>query len=127
MNDQPTLRGIVFFAHGSRDPLWRMPIEAVAAQLQAQQPDALCACAYLELTAPDLPTAVANLVQRGCQHLTVLPMFLGTGRHARHDLPLLVQQLQMQHPQVAFHIATAVGEDARMTQLMADIAQQYIE
>lgn len=127
MTPQQPLRGIIFFAHGSRDPLWRLPIEAVATQLQTQQPDALCACAYLELTTPDLHTAVADLVQRGCQHLTVLPMFLGTGRHARQDLPVLVEQLQAQYPEVSFHIATAVGEDGRMTQLMADIAQQHIE
>lgn len=127
MTPQPPLRGVIFFAHGSRDPLWRMPIEAVATQLQAQLPGALCACAYLELTTPDLPSAVADLIQRGCQHLTVLPMFLGTGRHARQDLPLLVQQLQAQYPEVTFHIATAVGEDERMTRLMADIAQQHLE
>ena len=120
-------RGIVFFAHGSRDPLWRLPIEAVAQKLLQKNPEALCACAYLELTAPDLPTATAELVAKGCEHITVLPMFLGTGRHARHDLPLLVEELQTTYPSVGFEIATAVGEDPRLTALLAQMAQQYIE
>nr|WP_281355006.1 LysR substrate-binding domain-containing protein [Comamonas jiangduensis] len=53
----PPVRGIVFFAHGSRDPRWSLPIAAVADALQQQCPDALSTCAYLELTEPDLPTA----------------------------------------------------------------------
>ena len=72
--------GVIFFAHGSRDPLWRQPIEAVAQALKARYPHALCACAYLELTEPDLATAAQGLIAQGCTHITILPMFLGTGR-----------------------------------------------
>ena len=122
----PPLRGIVFFAHGSRDPLWRAPIEAVARVLQQQHPQALCACAYLELNAPDLATACQSLIAAGCTHVTVLPMFLGTGRHARNDLPVLVEALRVQHSSVEFAIATAVGEDARVTQLLANIAAEHV-
>ena len=53
-------------------------------------------------------------------------MFLGIGRHARNDLPVLVQALRMQHPGVTFDVATAVGEDPRVTALLADIASEYI-
>lgn len=122
----PPLRGIVFFAHGSRDPLWRAPIEAVAQMLQQQHPQALCTCAYLELNAPDLATACQSLIADGCTHVTVLPMFLGTGRHARNDLPALVDALRLQYSGVEFAIATAVGEDARVTQLLAHIAAEHI-
>lgn len=119
-------RGLVFFAHGSRDPLWRAPIEAVAQVLRQQHPEALCTCAYLELTEPDLATASQGLINQGCTHITVLPMFLGTGRHARNDLPALVQALRDAHANVQFHVATAVGEDPRVTQLLANIAREHI-
>jgi sirohydrochlorin cobaltochelatase len=122
----PPQSGIVFFAHGSRDPLWRAPIEAVAKQLQQLHPSAQCLCAYLELNSPDLAAACQHLVTQGCLKITVLPMFLGTGRHARNDLPQLVQALQVQHPAVAFSIAIAVGEDPRVTQLLAAIAAEHI-
>lgn len=122
----PPVRGIVFFAHGSRDPLWRAPIEAVAQLLQQQHPATPCMCAYLELTEPDLATACQALITAGSTHITVLPMFLGTGRHARNDLPVLVNELRARHPHVQFDIATAVGEDPRVTALLAHIATQYI-
>ena len=118
----PPSRAVVLFAHGSRDPLWRAPIEAVAARIAQQAPDQPVRCAYLELTTPDLPQAVAELVAQGAQAVTVVPMFLGTGRHAREDLPVLMDALRVAHPEVQFTVQVAVGEDPRMTALMADIA-----
>ena len=113
---------VVLFAHGSRDPLWRAPLEAVAQCIRKEHPGKPVACAYLELCEPDLPSAVRDLVDAGAQRVTVVPMFLGTGKHAREDLPLLVQQLRVDHPAVKFHVQQAIGEDPRMTALMANIA-----
>ncbi|MCI5071093.1 CbiX/SirB N-terminal domain-containing protein [Acidovorax sp.] len=115
-------QAIVLFSHGSRDPLWRAPIEAVAARIAAQHPERPVMCAYLELSEPSLAQAVDQLVQRGATAVTVVPMFLGTGKHARADLPVLVEQLRAAHPGVRLHVQPAVGEDPRITALMAEIA-----
>lgn len=115
-------KAIVLFSHGSRDPLWRAPIEAVATRIVAQHPTRPVACAYLELCIPSLAEAVQQLVTQGATHVTVVPMFLGTGKHAREDLPVLLQELHATHPGVRFHVQAAIGEDPRMTALMADIA-----
>ncbi|MEI8168821.1 MAG: CbiX/SirB N-terminal domain-containing protein [Rhodoferax sp.] len=115
-------RGTILFGHGSRDPLWRKPIEAVATHIQSIAPQAHVRCAYLEITVPDLPTSVAELAALGVTSITVIPMFLGVGRHAREDLPLLVTELIAAHPQVMFDLKPAIGEDAQMIELMARIA-----
>ncbi len=115
-------QGIVLFAHGSRDPLWRAPIEAVEAHIRAHHPGVAVRCAYLELTTPDLPQAVDDLVDQGATAVTIVPMFLGTGKHAREDLPMLVAELRARHPRVQVHVQAAIGEDPRMTALMAHIA-----
>jgi len=117
-----TSRGIVLFAHGSRDPLWRKPVEAVATRMRESEASAQVICAYLELTEPDLKAAVQTLVGGGAQSVRVVPMFLGVGRHAREDLPLLMAELKADHPSVSFELQRAVGEDPRMIDLLADIA-----
>jgi sirohydrochlorin cobaltochelatase len=124
MNPQePTpMRAVILFGHGSRDPLWRLPIEEASRRTQALLPGALVRCAYLELTEPDLPTVVAEVVAAGAHQLRVVPMFLGVGRHAREDLPALVDTLQKQHADVLIQLAPAVGEDPRLLQLLAEIA-----
>ena len=118
----PAPCGIVLFAHGSRDPLWRLPIEAVAVQISARQPATLVRCAYLEICAPSLLEAADELVAAGARQLRIFPLFLGVGKHAREDLPLLVEQIRSAHPDVAIELLPAAGEYARMTALMADIA-----
>jgi sirohydrochlorin cobaltochelatase len=49
-------------------------------------------------------------------------MFLGVGRHAREDLPLLLQDLIVQHPGVTFDLRNAIGEEPEMIRAMAAIA-----
>jgi sirohydrochlorin cobaltochelatase len=115
-------RAIILFGHGSRDPLWRLPMETVATRLRTLRPEALVRCAYLELDAPSLPVAAAEVIAAGADQVTVLPMFLGTGRHAREDLPPLVEGMRAAHPQVAFTLQKPVGEDQRVVDLIARIA-----
>jgi len=119
---QPNPTGVILFAHGSRDPLWKLPIEAVATRIRERQADAQVACAYLELTTPDLPSVAGHMIASGLQSLRIVPMFLGVGRHAREDLPVLVAQLQAEHPQVQFELQAAVGENPLLIDLMAQIA-----
>ena len=112
----------MLFAHGSRDPLWSRPVEAVAARMRLLDPDVKVDCAYLELMAPDLPAAVRTMVAGGANRITVVPMFLGVGRHARQDLPELMATLSREHPAVRFDLQQAIGEDPRVLDLMAEIA-----
>lgn len=115
-------RATILFGHGSRDPLWRLPIEAVASQVKSIAPDVEVRCAYLELSEPDLPSTAAELASLGVVSITVVPMFLGVGRHAREDLPLLMSQLRASHPQIVFEQKLAMGEHAQVIELMAQIA-----
>ena len=115
-------QGLILLAHGSRDPLWRQPIEAVQAAVQATQPDLPCLCAYLDACAPDLPTAAGALIEQGITQLSVLPLFLGTGKHAREDIPRLLQALCLQYPHCQFELMTAAGENPRVTALLAQLA-----
>ena len=114
--------GVIVFAHGSRDPLWRLPVEAVARRIAQADPQARVACAYLELSEPDLPSAAAALIDSGATHLRVLPLFFGMGKHAREDLPVLMQQLAAQHAGVQCECLPAAGEDPRLAELLAQIA-----
>ena len=52
----------------------------------------------------------------------VLPLFLGTGKHAREDIPRLLDELRRQHPDCRFDLQTAAGENPRVTSLLAQLA-----
>jgi sirohydrochlorin cobaltochelatase len=114
--------GIILFAHGSRDPQWRLPIEAVAAQIAQRQQGSLVRCAYLELCLPTLPDAANDLIAAGARKIRVFPVFLGVGKHAREDLPLLINELQAAHPDLVVELLPTAGESDKLISLMADIA-----
>ena len=114
--------GIILFAHGSRDPLWRRPIEAVAASILQRMPSALVRCAYLELCEPTLAQAASDLIAASALKIRVLPLFLGVGKHAREDLPVLMAELHANHPAASFELLATVGENPALIALMADIA-----
>lgn len=99
-------------------------MEAVCQAMRHQAPNALVRCAYLELCEPNLPAVVADLYAAGTTRFNIIPMFLGTGRHARDDLPALVATLQAAYSDATFDVRQAIGEDPRMTSLMAQIASE---
>jgi sirohydrochlorin cobaltochelatase len=97
-------------------------MDAVALRIREIDPQARVVCAFLELTKPDLLEAVDNVVADGATRVTVLPMFLGVGRHAREDLPVLLADLRQRHQGVEFVLQRSVGEDRRLTDLLAHMA-----
>jgi sirohydrochlorin cobaltochelatase len=114
--------GIVLFAHGSRDALWSKPIESIAAAVQKQSSvDTAVRCAYLELMQPDLPTVTAELATLGVTAVRITPLFFGVGKHAREDLPEIVQQLKSDYPSIQFDLLPSIGEHPELTKTITKI------
>jgi len=122
LSSRSAVNGIILFAHGSRDPQWHRPMQQVAERIRQLDLQIQVRCAYLELTTPDLPTCAEELIRSGIASITIIPMFLGVGRHAREDLPLLLAELQAAHPTVGFRLQPAIGEDSRVLDLLARIS-----
>jgi sirohydrochlorin cobaltochelatase len=99
-----------------------LPIEAVAQQIAQRDPSALVRCAYLELCTPSLPDAAADLIAAGAQKLKVFPLFLGVGKHAREDLPLLIADIREAHSKITVELLPTAGENQALISLMADLA-----
>jgi sirohydrochlorin cobaltochelatase len=102
--------GLILLAHGARDPHWAAPFQTVAEQTRAARPQAQVRLAFLELMAPSLAEAGADLAACGCTQVEILPLFLGVGGHVRRDLPRLLQALRAAQPQVRYRLHPAVGE-----------------
>ena len=106
-------------------PAWRAPMDAVAQRIHHREPKVLVACAFLELQAPDLSTAVGSLVDQGATQVHVLPMFLGVGKHAREDLPALLESVCAQHPGISIEASRSVGEREPVLDLLAELALRH--
>ncbi|MGH8688764.1 MAG: sirohydrochlorin chelatase [Burkholderiales bacterium] len=107
---------LVLFAHGSRDPQWSRPFEALREALAGRFDVEL---AYLELMAPGLEEAVARLAARGAKRVRVVPVFLGQGAHLARDLPALAAAAGARHPGIALELEPPVGEQPAVIAALA--------
>lgn len=114
--------GLLLFAHGARDPQWALPFEAVVARIAAKQPGLPVVLAFLEFMTPNLAEAGKRLAGAGCTEVAVVPLFLGAGGHVRKDLPVLLEAMSKQHPEVRWSLAPAIGEVDSVVQAMAEAA-----
>lgn len=117
-------RGLLLVAHGARDPRWSAPFEAVAAHVVAAAPEAAVQLSFLEWMTPRTVDGGTSLTLQQCTHIDVVPLFLGSGGHVRHDLPALVQQLREQHPEVTWTLKPPIGEQELVINAMAQAAVQ---
>ncbi|MEN9538900.1 MAG: hypothetical protein RLZZ126_1135 [Pseudomonadota bacterium] len=106
---------IVLLAHGSRDPLWKQPVEAVAAALAQHRPDAVAGCAYIEHSSPSFEEFSDIQCANGATEFIVFPLFIGAGRHVREDVQALVQAARAKHPGARFEVRPFLGDEPSFT------------
>lgn len=103
-------RVVILLAHGSRDPQWRLPIERLCRAVRARLYGVRVAPAYLENMRPDLESQVGMLAERGYRDQTIVPVFVGSGRHLKRDLARKVKTLGRRHRDVRLKVQRAIGE-----------------
>lgn len=115
-------RGLILFAHGSRDPRWSEPFQRVRDLVATQAPHLSVALAYLESATPDLEQAVATLVAGGTRSIRIAPLFFGRGSHLRDDLPRQIDAVCRRFPDVAFEVTETAGESDSVVGALAAFA-----
>jgi sirohydrochlorin cobaltochelatase len=113
---------LVLFAHGSRDPEWARPFEALRARLERRLPATAVMLAFLEQMQPNLPEAIGMLAGQGIERVTVLPLFMAQGSHLREELPRIVARACEDNPGVLVRTSAPVGEVECLLQALADWA-----
>ncbi|MCG3176778.1 MAG: Sirohydrochlorin cobaltochelatase [Candidatus Omnitrophica bacterium] len=114
---------VVLVAHGSRAAGFDRPVKRLAASLRRDGRYHSVHVAYLEITAPDVATAIGQALSSGASSVRVLPYFLLGGRHVQEDLPRLCARARVLHrgadiklcPYLGFHekIVSVVHERLR--------------
>jgi len=110
---------LLLFAHGSRDPAWRAPLDAVCQRIAAQHPGR-CDLAFLEFMQPELPDALQALAQAGERSVVVVPLFWASGKHIKTDLNEAIERFTQVHPEVQVQVAMALGEASAVQVALAD-------
>jgi sirohydrochlorin cobaltochelatase len=104
------MRGVVLFAHGSRDPDWAEPFRKILQRVQASRPEYPIALAFLEQMSPTLEEAIDAVLEEGASAITVFPLFMAQGGHLKQDLPRIVDAIRATRPHVPISLESAAGD-----------------
>jgi sirohydrochlorin cobaltochelatase len=116
-------RGLILFAHGSRDPAWGESLHALAREIEAADPGLQVRCAFLERLAPDLPTVLGELAP-GLTRLDVCPVFWAANGHVQRDLPALLEDARRAHPGVELRLLPVLSD---LPGMLAFLARTVVE
>lgn len=113
--------------HGTRDPAGAAAFTAFCARLQARlAPQGIdVAGGFIELSAPPLRDAVAELAGRGHRHLVAVPLVLSAASHSKGDIPASLAREGARHPGLAWSYGRPLGPHPVLLELLAArIAEQ---
>ncbi|MBM3734596.1 MAG: cobalamin biosynthesis protein CbiX [Acidobacteria bacterium] len=118
--------GIAVFAHGSAIESANEAVRRVVAGFAQTSGFDLVEPAFLELGQPDLPGAVARLVERGAGRVIVVPYFLTLGKHLQRDLPRIAGEISVIHPDVEIQVTPPLDGHPGLVAILADRAREAL-
>lgn len=117
---------LILIAHGSKNPEWREPFEALLRDVRTGAGGDRIHMAYLQMNAPGLREIVADLFARGVLHIRVLPMLMSGGNHAHGDIPEVVSAVCAECPGLRVEVLPPIGANPRFWTLMREIVREAL-
>jgi sirohydrochlorin ferrochelatase len=110
---------LLVIGHGSRDPggvaeYWRF------VDLVTRATDIPVGGGFIELSEPDLDTAIDKLVADGAEHVVAVPLVLLGAGHMKLDGPAALTRARQRHAHVRFDYGRALGIHPLVLDLAAD-------
>lgn len=111
---------LVALAHGSRDRRSARTVRDIVAATRKVRPDLCIEVAFLDHSAPDLPSVVTELSEAGHPEIVVVPLFLTSAYHSRVDAPAAVAEAAGRLPHVRVLLADPIGTEPSLLTAIDD-------
>ena len=113
---------LVVMVHGSPRPASNKEMFRVVDAVKARSAFDIVEVGFMECNEPTIPDALDACIQQGASDITAVPYFLHTGTHVADDLPTLLDEAQIRHPDVRFSMGRYLGASETVTEVLADRA-----
>jgi sirohydrochlorin ferrochelatase len=125
----------VVVAHGTAHLEGLLMLDALLERVRFLRPGLPVRLSFVSKAEPRPDTVLRELVASGAKEVVVLPLFLGSGYHVRHDIPTAVREAtktsaltsamagapaQDRARRLRVHVARALGPDPMLAQVLAE-------
>ncbi len=111
------MKGILIIGHGSRDLEAQKQFMEVV-QMIGDSMDCKVNGAFMELAKPDFFSVVEDFVKDGIDNIAVCPLFLFSGIHIKMDIPELIEEAKVKHPNVSFTFGEPIGASKELADII---------
>lgn len=115
---------LVLVAHGSRNPEWGVPLEALTDAVARGAGTDHVRLAYSQFASPSLEDVVADAAAAGMRRVRVLPLFMTAHGHVERDIRPVVDALRRAHETVEVELLPPVGELASFQKILVELARE---
>jgi len=116
--------GVILLGHGSRREEANEEIRQMTEMIQKADKDGIYEVAFFSLGHPHLEEAVETLIEKGCEKIIVMPMFLVAGSHINRDIPEKILLLKVAYPNIEFVLAKHFGSHPGIINILREIIQE---
>lgn len=105
------MRALLIVAHGSSRKESNDEVCRLADRIRENSGPAFdrVVTAFLEISSPQVDSAIADLVDEEVSEILAFPYFLSAGMHVVSDIPRIIAEEQTNHPAVHFEILPHLG------------------
>ncbi|MEM8903349.1 MAG: sirohydrochlorin chelatase [Actinomycetota bacterium] len=115
-----TTEGLLLVGHGSRCAMSADQMHAIGDHVQAALPGVMVEVGFLEMTDPPAGIVLDAMIARGCERIVVLPLMLLGASHAKSDVPAIVVEARLRHPDVELAFGSPLGVVPEMVEIAAE-------
>ena len=105
------MKALLIIAHGSRRSDANDEVRRLADHIHENAGPAFShvVSAFLEISSPQVDSAIADLADAGVTEVMVFPYFLAVGVHVATDIPKIIAEQRRLYPNIDFKILPHLG------------------
>lgn len=105
------MKALLIVAHGSRRKDSNDEVRRLADRIRENSGPSfdLITSAFLEISSPQMDSAIADLAEEGVTDIMVFPYFLAAGTHVANDIPRIVKEEKESYPDLNVEILPHLG------------------
>lgn len=113
------MKAILLVDHGSRKSEANEMLISMAELVQSMVgPDVIVRAAHMELAEPSIAAGFASCVEGGATEVIVFPYMLSPGKHSTSDIPRMVAEVAVEHPDVSYSVTEAFGIHEKLGEII---------
>ncbi|MDP4163145.1 MAG: sirohydrochlorin chelatase, partial [Bacillota bacterium] len=112
------MEGIVYVAHGSRRASGNAGFISFIRNVMASVDCEIQNFGFLENATPSILQAIEQCIESGANEITIVPILLLPGIHAKVDIPAEIHRAKIMYPHMSFRYGTPLGSDEVMMDMV---------